>query len=60
MKKVLFQSEVNGEKMEIWQTEQTELAAVWAEIDQDYKPEIGGYIYFDGDNNNFLVVNGGV
>lgn len=60
MKKVLFQSEFNGEKMEIWQTEQTDLQSAWDEIDEEYKPTEGGCISFKNDPDDAeMTVNGG-
>lgn len=58
MKKVMMQYEYNGEKFEIWETGETVLKKAWDEIDDDARPENGGWIYFEG-NDEFIIVNGG-
>lgn len=56
MKTLLFQLEYQGEKTEIWETEEKTLEGAWAEIDN--QPEEGGWISFKNEDE-FLVVNGG-
>ena len=59
MKTVMMQYQFQGEKWEIWNTEQTDLQLAWNEIDEDYKPTEGGWISFKDESENEMAVNGG-
>lgn len=59
MKTVMMQYQFQGEKWEIWDTEQEDLESAWDEIDEDYKPIEGGWISFKDEPDNEMCVNGG-
>ena len=57
MNTLLMKFEQNGESFPIWNTNQTNLESAWNEMDE--QPSEGGWIMFDGKEDEFLVVNGG-
>ncbi len=60
MKKLLLQTDFNGEKFEIWETEQSNCFSTWQEMDE--KPEEKGWIYLvneDGKEVDSEPINGG-
>ena len=57
MRKLQMQYEFNGEWFDIWETEQEFLYDAWNEM--DVQPLESGWIRFDDNTKECLVVNGG-